>query len=127
MTAAIFHHQARPTRSGRHRASQWAKRSKFGFREEIADLLKRSIIRQHEPQQAGNHFVETDQFRGAARAFYAKEDFGWILGVAHAEVERVLAGNPELLGDVVVEVGGGEALADDVCSSSEADGSVRGS
>ncbi len=74
---------------------------KFGACEEIADLLKRSAVLQRKTHQAGDHVVETDQFRRTVRAFHAQKDFCWVVVVMHADVERALAGNSDFLRDVV--------------------------
>jgi len=118
VSSAVFHQQMstneiRQTRAGLeaiapgHRAT-W---SKFSPSEEIADLLKRSAVLQGYAHQAGDNVVETDQFRSAVGPFEAKKDFCGVFVVMDAEVERALAGDLDLLCDVIAAVGEGEAGA----------------
>lgn len=98
---------------------------KFSPSEEIAELLKRSAVLQGKTHQAGDHVVETDQFRGTVRTFHAQKDLGWMFVVMHADVERALIGNSDFLCDVMTMSGKGKAIAHEGCSVSEAAVSVR--
>jgi hypothetical protein len=73
----------------------------FGAGEEITHFLKRSAALQRKTHQAGDDVIEADQFRGTVRAFDTKKDFCWLCIVMGANVERALAGDPDLLRDVI--------------------------
>jgi hypothetical protein len=117
-TAATLHQQMpadeiRQTRAGLQAivSDDRAARSKFNLREEITDLLKRSPVLERDTHQAGNHIVETDQFGGAVWTFYAKKDFCRVFVVMHADIELALAGDSDLLSDVVAAGGEGQTGA----------------
>ena len=68
-----------------------AARLKFGFCEEIDELLKGSTMLQRDAYQTGNYVVEADQFGRAVHSFDAKKDFRWSFAVINGDVERALA------------------------------------
>ena len=101
LPAAVFHQQMSANQIRQTRTvleaivpDDGATRGKFGACKEIADLLKRSTVLQGETHQAGDHVVQTDQFRGAVWTFHSKKDFCRLLVIMDADVERALAGDP---------------------------------
>lgn len=56
-------------------------------------------------QQAGNHGVEADQFRGAVRAFEPKEDFSGVCVVMDADIERSPSSEVGFLCDMMMTSG----------------------
>lgn len=89
----------------------WATWSKFSPSEEIADFLKRSAVLQGETAQAGDYVVEGDEFAGAVRPLDPKEEFRGLGRIMDADVERALAGDPDLLCGMVSAVGEGKPVS----------------
>jgi hypothetical protein len=118
VSSAVLHQQMPADESRQTRAvleaimsEHGATRFKFDACEEITHLLKWSAVLQRETHQAGDDVVETDELRRTVRAFDSKVDFCRLFVVVDAEVEGALAGDLDLLGDVVSAAGKNKSLA----------------
>lgn len=99
MTAAIFHQQAPTDEVWQTSCQTMGQMEQIWLQRGDRRPAQGSAVLQGETQQAGNAVVESDHFSRAIGSYDAPEEFRRLLIAMDAQVERALAGEPDLLGD----------------------------